>query len=364
MMTMYSYKHGTQEFNDIIDEAKFFAIAKMNKEVIADLAERVANHDAAIVRYCVAGTRFEKEFEEKGLEICKDPRFQKNTDVLENYNVVIAEIINAILPEVAARDLIAPFAEIRQVGWGDTAKFIVESNELYKVNEIAEGVNRGVLQPIFNNEVTVNTVKTEVAASIDWYPVAAGVFNFGDFGYRYARSFEQYLFLKVVKALAAGATTLGAAYNVNGFSNANYTTLVERISAANGGSDVYVLGTLTALSQVIPSQVGLQYGLGKEIADNGHLDKYIGAKLIPINQVFAYNTINTTGALAIPDDVLYFVPVYGDKAIKIVVEGNSSVVERDPDYTPDRTYRIRIQEYTGVQAVIGSKFGRMTLVSE
>lgn len=363
-MTMYSYKHGTEAFNDLVDEAKFFAIAKMENQKIENIEERVANHDAAIVRYCVEGTRFEKAFEDRGLEICKDPQFQRNTDVLENYNVVIAEIINAILPEVTSRDLVEPFAEVRQVGWGDTAKFIVESNELYKVNEIAEGVNRGVLQPIYNNEVTVNTMKTEVAASIDWYPVAAGVFNFGDFGYRYARSFEQYLFLKVVKAIAAGATALGAAYNVNGFSQSNYTTLVQRISAANGGSDVYVLGTLTALGQVIPSQVGLQYGLGKEIADKGHLDKYIGAKLIPVNQALAYGTINTTGAFTVPDDVLYFMPAYGDRPVKIVMEGNSSVVERDPDYTPDRTYRIRIQEYVGVQAVVGSKFGRMTLASE
>ncbi len=364
MMSVYSYKHGTAEFNDIIDEAKFFAVAQLNGEIVDGLADRVARHDAAVVRYCVSGTRFEKEFEDKGLALCNDPRFYRNNDVLENYNVVLAEIINAILPEVSSRDLVAPFAEIRQIGWGDTAKFIVESNELYKVNEIAEGVNRGVLQPIFNNEVTVNTIKTEVAASIDWSYVAAGVANLGEFGLRYARSFEQYLFLKVIKALAAGATSLGAAYNVNGFSSSNYTTMVERVSAANGGSAVYVLGTLSALGTVIPSQVGLQYGLGKEIADNGHLDKFIGAKLVPVNQVLSYNTVNTTGAFAIPDDVLYFIPVYGDRPVKIVFAGDSSVVERDPDYTPDRTYRIRIQEYVGVQAVVGSKFGRMTLVSD
>lgn len=81
-----------------------------------------------------------------------------------------------------------------------------------------------------------------------------------------------------------------------------------------------------------------------------------------MTQIFTPDgAVNTTGTFALPDNIIYFVAADAYKPVKIVFEGNSSVVERDPDYTPDRTYRIRIQEYVGVSAIVGSKFGTMTL---
>lgn len=47
-------------------------------------------------------------------------------------------------------------AEVHQVGYGETARFIIESNDLFKVNSKAEGVRKGVDQPIFDDEITVN----------------------------------------------------------------------------------------------------------------------------------------------------------------------------------------------------------------
>ena len=360
-MTMFNYNKRDEAFNDLIDEAVFFATAQLNNETIENRDERLKQLNEGVVRYCVSGTRVEKLFEEAGLEVCKDPRFQKNSDVLENYNLVIAEVINSILPLVASNDFARYLADVRQIGWGDTARFIIKSNELYKVNEIAEGVNRGVLQPIYNDEMTVNTRKTEVAASVDWYQVAAGVMDLGDFGIRYARSFEGYIFLKIVAAMTAATNSISGAYSASGFSNSNWTTLVQRVSAANGGSAVYAIGTLAALNQVYPSAVGLQYGLGEELAKTGYLDRYLGARMIPMDQVLVPGTVNTTATFGLPDDTIYFVAADSYKPVKLVFEGNSSVVERDPDYTPDRTYRIRIQERIGVAAVVGSKFGTMTL---
>lgn len=277
MMTMFNYNRREDEFNDLVDEAVFFAAAQLNNEAVANKEERIKNHNVALMKYITNGTRMEAAFADKGLDLAKDPRFFKNTEVLENFNVVVAEVINSVLPMVSSQDFANYLAEVRQIGWGDTARFIVKSNELYKVNEIAEGVNRGVLQPLFNNEVTVDTRKTEVAASIDWYQVAAGVMDLGDFGLRYARSFEGYLFLKIVAAMTSATSQLGGAYSAGGFSNANWTTLVQRVSAANGGAPVYAIGTLAALNQVYPAAVGLQYGLGEEMAKTGYLDKYLGA---------------------------------------------------------------------------------------
>ena len=363
MTQMYNYNRSAEElFNDVVDEVIYFAAAQLEGKKVENSEERIKNLNYNMVKYAVTDTKAEKIFEADGLDAMRNPKVYKNDDVLNNYNAIMTEIINPLLPMVASKDFARYFAEVRQIGWGDTARFIVKSNELYKVNEIAEGVNRGVLQPIFNNEFTVNTKKTEVAASVDWYQVAAGVMDWGDFGLRYAKSFEAYIFLEILAALTSATNSLGGAYQVSGFSQNNWSNMVQRVSAANGGAPVYALGTLNALNQVYPTSVGLQYGLGEEIAKKGFLDRYMGATLVPINQIFQpLGAVNTTGAFGIPDDVIYFIAADQNAPVKIVYEGDSSVVERDPDYTPDRTYRIRIQIRVGVAAVVGSKFGTMTL---
>lgn len=360
-MTMFNYRHGSQKFNDNVDEAVAFAAAKLEGKVLQNADERIKNLCFAISEDCLTGTRYETLFAEKGLEAMKDPRVIRNSEVQENFNAVIAQIINPILPMVSNFDFIRFLAEVRQVGYGDTARFIIRSNELYKVNEIASGVNRGILQPIHDDEITVNASPVEIAAEIDFYAIAAGVFDFGDFGLRAARSFEAFIFQKVIGAMTSATTKAGAAYSASGFSNANWSALAQKVSAAAGGADVFAIGTLAALNSVIPATAGLQYGLGQKIADQGYLDRYLGTRMICLDQALTFNSVNTTADFAVPDNKIYMLPVYGDKPIKIVYEGDQTVVEKAPDYTPDRTYRIRIQMRVGVAAVVGSKFATLTL---
>lgn len=363
MMTMYNYRRKDEEFNDLIEEIRAFAAAELEGSVIENKEERIANLNTGIVKYCVSGTRYESRFESEGTEIMKDPRVQKNSDVIENYNAVIAEIINPILPMVANKDFVRFLADVRQVGWGDTARFIVRSNELYKVNEIAEGVNRGILQPIHDQEITINARVIEIAAEVDFYAVAARVFDFADFGIRAARSFEQYIFLKVIAGFTAAIDEMGAAYQAAGFTTANWSTLAQRVSAANGGSEVFALGTLAALNQVYPAATGLQMGLGEEIAKKGYMDRFMGCRLVCLDQAFATPWgADTDGAFALADDMIYFVPVGADHPAKIVFEGDTLIAERDPDHTPDRTYRCRIQMHVGVGTVIGSRYGALDLI--
>lgn len=360
-MTMFSYTHGTESFNAIVDETVLFADAYLNNKAIENKETRLYNLNYNIAQYCAEGTRVQKIFEANGLEALNDPHVVRDRDFTANFDAILAQIINPILPMVSNFDMVRFLADVRQIGYGDTARFIIRSNELYKVNEIAEGVNRGVLQPIHNDEVTVNPRPIEIAAEIEWYHMAAGVMDFGDWGLRVARSFEHYIFLKVVGALTSGITKLGAAYSATGFSNQNWTNLAQRVSAANGNSEVFAIGSLAALGNAIPTQAGLQYGLGEKIAEQGFLDKYLGTRLIVLDQALKFNTVNTTAEFALPNDMIYFLPVYGDKPVKLVYEGDNILVERDAHQTPDKTYRVRIQERVGVAAIVGSKIAALKL---
>ena len=369
MMEHFNFNAQDDSFNAIIDsivesaQARYEAKSEPSKE---DL--RLQNE--AIVKYALEGTRFEAKFEQEGLACMKNPQITKNETVRSNFEAVIAEVINAIAPSVTSADYSRFLAEVRQIGWGDTGRFIIRSNELFKVNEIAEGVNRGVLQPIFDNEVTVNPSPIEIATAIDWYAVAAGVFDWGDFGLRAGRSFEAYIFLKVIAAMTSvtDMTSVGSGqvsgYLANGYTPANWTALVQKVSAANGGAPVYAIGALGALMKVNNNgngALGLQYYVGEDYLSKGYLDKFLGARMIPVDPALVPTTINTTADLAVPDDKIYLVAADAYKPVKIVFEGTSMTVERIPEETTDKRYGIRIQMRVGISAIVGSKFGCIKL---
>lgn len=364
MMEMFNFNSQGQTFDAIITSVVDSAKARYESQVEPS-KEELRLQNEAIVKYALEGTRFEAKFEQEGLACMKNPQITKNETVRSNFEAVIAEVVNAIAPSVTSADYARFLAEVRQVGWGDTARFIIRSNELFKVNEIAEGVNRGVLQPIFDNEVTVNPSPIEIATAIDWYAVAAGVFDWGDFGLRAGRSFEAYVFLKVIAAMTSvTADMVGAGYVANGYTTQNWTNLVQRVSAANGGVPVYAIGSLGALAKINTTGangLGLQYFVGEDYLSKGYIDKFIGARMIPVDPALVPTTINSAATLAVPDDKIYLVAADAYKPVKIVFEGNSMTVERIPEETTDKRYGIRIQMRVGVSAIVGSKFGRIDL---
>ena len=366
MFEVYSYNKGEDAFNDIIDEAIELSMYQMKGELPSDYEERNKVLNEAIGRYCATGTRFESKFEKEGLAMYKSPVVTKNGDIQENYNVVIAEIINAIAPTVVSNTYSRFLAEVRQVGWGETARFIVKSNAMFKVNEIAEGVTRGVLQPIYDNEFTLNCSPIEIATSIDWYAVAAGVFDYGNFGYRAGRSFENYVMMRIILAMTQATNAAGPAYQAAGVDTDQWTTLADRVSTANGGAAVYAIGTIAALNKCIPATIaGNQYVLGEELGTemikNGHLGRYLGTTLIPIEQAVNAMKVNTTADLLIPTNIVYFVASDSNRPVKIVFEGDSVTVEKIPEDTTDKTYWVRIQLRIGIGVILGSKFGTLTL---
>ena len=364
MMEMFNFNSQGQTFDAIITSIVDSAKARYESQVEPS-KEELRLQNEAIVKYALEGTRFEAKFEQVGLECMKNPQITKNETVRSNFEAVIAEVINAIAPSVTSADYSRFLAEVRQVGWGDTARFIIRSNELFKVNEVAEGVNRGVLQPIFDNEVTVNPSPIEIATAIDWYAVAAGVFDWGDFGLRAGRSFEAYIFLKVIAAMTSvTADMVGAGYIANGYTTDNWTNIVQKVSAANGGIPVYAIGSLGALMKINTAGangLGLQYFVGEDYLSKGYLDKFLGARMIPVDPALVPTTINTSAKLAVPDNKIYLVAADSYKPVKIVFEGTSMTVERIPEETTDKRYGIRIQMRVGISAIVGSKFGRIDL---
>ena len=347
-------------FNALVEGALDLARQKYEGNVVADYKEKNAELIKSMGKKMVEGTRYEADFDAKGLSIFKDPQVKANTAIRDNFNAVIAQVVTAIVPEVVNDTFENYIAEVHQVGFGDTARFIIESNELFKVNEKAEGVRKGVDQPMYDDEITVHARPVEISTHIDWYPFAAGVFDMGNFALKIGRSFAAYIFLKAIKGMTAATSGFGAAYGTNGVTPALWGTLRERVSAANGGMNVIAIGTAVALSNV-SLQGNFQVEIGEEMNKVGYLSQYLGVPLIALKNVLIPGTTNTTADLALDDHKIFFVPVAGDKPVKILFEGNEVTVTYNPEESSDKRYGITVELRVGVSAICGAKYGTITI---
>lgn len=362
-MEMFNYKESSFElFNEGVEGV--IEATKRTMEGIKDrksYEELLKGLNETVAGIIVNNTPFAQKYEEEGAKVLKNPMVLKNENAIAQFNAFIAQVIYATIPMSASAKWGEEFMEVRQAGWGETARFLVSSNDLFQINEIAEGIVWGNLQPIYNNEVTVNASPIQVGTKVNFYAVASGNFDWGNFGLRAAVSFNSCTMIRAINALTSATTELGAAYTQAGISADTWTTMAQRISAANGGADVYALGTIGALGKAIPNTVGLQYGLGKEVMDKGYLDKYMGVRLIPLDNAIVPGTLNSSAKLLLADDRIYLLPLGHERPIKVLYEGDSIEVTRDALRSTDKTYAVNVTYRIGVAAVVGNKFGVITL---
>jgi len=371
MIKQFSYNASavdTQEAIDIIEGSLALARQTYGNAKASDYDAKNTVLCNAMAKYAILDTKFasrisqlpEEEQGEAARKLFSEAQVRANPVVRSNFEIVLAQVVNAIIPEVS-NDIFSRFiAEVRQIGFGDTADFKIESNDLFAVKEIAEGIRDSVSQPMYDDEFTVHTHAVAIQSHIDWYPFAAGRFDMGYYAVKVARSYAAYVFIKAVKGLTAATTLYGAAYEINGVAADDWTKLAQRVKAANGGMNVIAIGTKVALSNVVLNG-NFQVEVGEEMNKVGYLDQFQGIPLIAIDNVLVPGTVNSTGTFVLPDDRIYMIPVAGDKPVKIVFEGNQISITEDPKDTTDVRLGLITNMRCGVSAIVGSKCGTVKL---
>lgn len=246
--------------------------------------------------------------------------------------------------------------------------FIVSSN--------AMGIARGGVQTVYGTEYSVRAYKKEVAAYIDWYHVAAGKYDWGRFGVKLGLAYAAYIEGLVVRAMASSITTDGtnpsaiataqgiSGYIANGFSDDNWVTLARNVELANGGSQVYALGTKISLAKVLPAETAtsqFRYLEDSAIVKTGYLPAYKEVPMIELGNALVPNTVNGVPEVIVSDKVIYMIPMGGYKPVHVVFEGNTLTVEKNPLMTADHTYQMIINLMVGADVVVGSKYGAILL---
>ena len=202
--------------------------------------------------------------------------------------------------------------------------------------------------------------------------VASGKLDWGKLIAKIGASFAAYIQARLAKVMADVITNNGnvatankdgiAGYIANGLTDENWLKTARNIKLANGGADVYALGTSIALASVLPdSAKGFRYGEDSAIVKTGFLPDYKNVPMIELGNALVPNTINGTPEVVLPDDIIYFLPLGMNKPIKVVMEGNTVSVEKDAMFAADHAYGFVVDMRMGMDAVVGSKFGAIQL---
>lgn len=373
MKKIFNYNKFNNETQDTLVES-FVALAnaamegKNNTQEYKD-ANRQFNED--FMKECISAM---PNTEFSGVDMLKNPMVNGDMFFLHRFNTLLAQMITPVVPTVVAAGY-ENLYDVTQVGWGDNAKYEVESNEMFIVNDAAVGIARGGVLTHFNTEYTIQAHKKEVGCYVDWYHVAAGKLDWGRFGVKVGLAYQAYIEGKVVKAMESAIDTTGspsnaakngiAGYVANGFSDANWLATARNVQLANGGSEVYALGTKISLGDILPSQANatsaFRYTEDSAIVKTGYLPSYKGVPLVELGNALVPNTINGTPQTIVSDKIIYMVPMGMYKPVKVVFEGNTLTVEKNPLEMADHTYCLTVNMMVGVDVVVGSKFGAIVL---
>lgn len=361
MRKFFQYNnYGDADFTTLVEGSLELARQAFEGKKAEDYSEKNRTLLQAMGKKMVANTGFEAHYESQGLELFKSPMINGDPSVRRNFNIVLSEVIKAYIPEVVNAQFETYLAEVKQIGYGDTAKFKIESNDLFKVNSLATGIRKGVDQHMFDDEVTVNPAPLEISTSIDWYTFAAGIFDMGNFALKIARSYEAYIFRMIVVNMLQAETAWGSAYTANGVDITSFGTLRDRVSAANGGMSVVAIGTRVALA-ACSLQGNYAVEIGEQMNKVGYLDQYLGVPLIGLENPMLPKVVNGAATLALPNNKIYLIPVGGTKPVKVVFEGNDVSVSFNPEETSDSRYGLTVKIFVGIAAVCGSKYGTINL---
>ena len=229
MKQMFSYN----KFNDIVPDTlveSFNALVQGSmerKNNTVEYQEANAKFNEAFMKYCVEAIPNGKF---NSLDDIKNPMIHRDMFFLQRFNTILAQAITPVVPTVIA-DKYSTLSDVTQVGFGDNAKYYVASNELFIVNDMAEGIARGAVQTMANTEYTVTAHRKQISIYADWYQVAAGRLDWGYFGQRIGDSFMAYIQGKLVSTMASVVTNASqhgiGGYMASGMSDTNWlTTLV------------------------------------------------------------------------------------------------------------------------------------------
>ena len=269
---------------------------------------------------------------------------------------LVEEILQRTVYEgLRDNDFFMQLVDERNIAAGDQNVFEIVDSNLFTVADAADGT-QGIRRQRLDGSttVTINTSFKVVRIYEELNRVLSGLVDFNHFINKVAESMKAKL-LNDIYTLWTGVTAEdigGAAYfpAAGAYDEKTLLETIEHVEAAANGKSAVILGTKTALRNLVPAVQS--NGSRDDLYDMGYYGKFYGTNVVVLPQ---RHKVNST-EFQYDNDTLTILA--GDnKPIKLVREGESIIIPGNPLDNRDMTQEYMYGEKYGLGLVMASNTG-------
>lgn len=236
---------------------------------------------------------------------------------------VVSALVDMILPDALIQST-GLYADVRAIGWGDSASFEVKPRDLFMVSKHGRNQRQAQAQKQFNGMVTLVPEMREMTVEVSLYKVLAGKESLADFTAKAVKSLEVEMARDVYTTFNTAMAALDNAgddlLRIAGYTQSNLISLGQKVTAWNGGQKAMVVGTQLALQNILPANANYRYTLESDYVKLGYIQNAFGFDVMVLPQVADYRTPFKT---LLDDTKIYIVSPSSNKLVKLVLEGST-----------------------------------------
>ncbi len=265
---------------------------------------------------------------------------------------IIEEVLDVNLGVVITNQF-DNLAEVKNVAVGERPSFKVEDPSLFRIARIAGGTNDLRRQKILNRRFEVETdyFGAKIYAELEQF--VAGMIDWTSMVNRLTLSFANDMGVRIYEAIAKSYSALNAVYGVTGtYEEDVLFDMIQHIEAKAGGRKAVVMGTKKALRKV-SKDIVMSDSMKDKMNQVGYIGTVSGTDLILLPQAHKFGT----DEFFVDDNMLLVLP-QNEKIVKVVVEGEATMIEvADAGTRNDQQMEYQIQKKMGVGVMQSAIYG-------
>lgn len=235
---------------------------------------------------------------------------------------VVSALVEVVIPDVIF-DSFGLFTDIKNIGWGDSALFEIESNGLFTVSRSGRAQRTTEMYKEFKGNVSIVPEPRQLTVGVSLYRVLSGAENLAKFVSKMILSLESQMTIDIYNAFVTLMNTLPTTattgLQVSGFSETDLRRICSQIEAWTRTKPM-VVGTSLALANVLPStDVNYRWDLGtSEYSRLGYWSTPFGYNAMALPNIADHAT---QWARVVSDSYLWILAPASGKLLKLVLEG-------------------------------------------
>lgn len=280
----------------------------------------------------------------------------------EMFTLIETILSRTVVEGVQASDFFNALVEFRNVALGDKNLFVTEDTDLFVVAEAAEGTQGIRCQRLGGvSQTSIPTSFKVVKIYEELNRVLSGQVDFNYFIRKISESFQRkilddiYFLWEHATGDDFGGTTYFPAAGT--YNEDAMLELIGHVEAAAGGKPATIIGTKTALRNLVPAVQGTDSK--SDLYNMGFYGKFYGANMVALPQRHVVGGTNF-----VYSDKIISVIAGDEKPIKVVYEGQPTLIAGDPINNKDLTMEYLYGERYGTGIVLAggnAGIGRWTL---